>query len=431
MSPSLSGMSTRSPPVATNHSFSFPSDALNPVIARVTPSLFSNGPDMADRQHHYSGQLQVSRSRQEAFHNDFVVHPEARVRTESRDTPSPFNSYPDVQSSSFPIEHENILFENDYNYNAKMDPEDLSHEQQNMQEQLYICFQQKNIQLTVSTLRKIYTKQCRIFRIPLILTAVMPSSSPDIQSQSASQQLQSNVIFTLNCIQWSIGAQKNSNSESFKYKMNKKISHWLLKEQIKKGMPVYYNADIGNVAVSVVQSILKQVMELELSLELLEAIKFPKPFEVLLPFIYSWCSSGDPLLSSRAREFAIQHNISTHSPGPSTHSVRSDVMGQMSSSGMMMMNSSQHVGDRGVTSQSSDIHDAELHHRLFLMLKSHPEGILGSRIPTVYKDNFREPLRLRGQKLKDIMTGVGAEMIGDDGPGDKVFFLKSRGASLY
>lgn len=44
--------------------------------------------------------------------------------------------------------------------------------------------------------------------------------------------------FALTCIQWCFGVQKGSKVESFKYKMNKNIARWILKELQRKGIPV-------------------------------------------------------------------------------------------------------------------------------------------------------------------------------------------------
>eukprot|EP01041_Mallomonas_annulata_P012049 gene12049-25246_t len=313
---------------------------------------------------------------------------------------------------------------NDVLYLQKITFEDLSYEQRIMQEQLATCFRQKNFQQAVSTLRKIYTKQSRVFKIPVILASIMPVLPTDTPF---SQYAQSNVIFTLNCIQWSIGAQKNCNAESFKYKMNKKISYWLLKEQIKKGIPTYYIPEIGSVGITVVQSVLKQVMELDLGLEILQACKVTNPLEVLLPFIRAWSMNIDPLLAGRALEFANQQgiNMALIRP-PGSESLRT------TGGGLGVIGSSPFASGfgfgavRGSMIPSNDSQDAAVQHRLYLLLRKFPDGILGSRIPIIYRDEFREPLRLRGQKLKDIMLALGADMVGEEGPGDKIFLFPSN-----
>jgi len=303
----------------------------------------------------------------------------------------------------------------------------FSAEQKKIQKELVVAFQHQDVQLAVSTLRKVYTKQFREFRIPIVLTAAMPSiTDPSTHFSEYSCSL---VVFTLDCVQWSIGAQKNSNADSFKYKMNKKISCWLLRIQKEKGMPSVYIASIGAVALSLVHYLLNHVMELELCLDILMMTLIHNPMDVLLPYVHAWSNCGDVMLASKACEFASKHGfpISFHRQqyGSFTRNDGAVSFNITSGAGMENMSyvssgySSLSVG--GVSLAQAHTFDTEVSQRLLTLLRSFPDGILGSRVPIYYRERFGEPLRLPGHKLRDIMISLRVVEVGEEGPGDKIY----------
>lgn len=362
-------------------------------------------------------------SQRDTLQNEFSFRSDTKDFTEVQED---FSSFRD--SPTDPNVHAQYYDDNLPDSYLQGGLEELTFEQQSMQEQLGNWFRQKNIQMAVSTLRKIYTKQSRVFRIPTILSVVMPSSGaqfPD-SNQFMSEYSLTNVIFTLNCIQWSIGAQKNANSDSFKYKMNKKISAWLLKEQIKKGVPSQFVPELGNVAVIVVQSILKQVMEFELCQEILEMAKIPNPIEALVPYVYSWIRSPDHALSGRARDFADQHGIAYNNilSSANTQLSSNDVGLSQASFGYLGISNSSISSLQASNIQSqtqpqartmswplAEAEDTDTTQELLFLLKKYPEGLLSSQVSMAYADEFKKPLRLHGQSLKDIMLGIGAGLV--------------------
>ena len=313
--------------------------------------------------------------------------------------------------------------------------ESLHGEHRALLEELVAGFRSLDVQSTVSTLRKIYTKQYRDFRIPVALKFVCPGAEYPTPGSGTSPTA---VVFSFNCIQWCMGGQKNCNTASFKYKMNKKISHWLLNEQVRKGIPLIPVDDIIYAAVAAASNILSQVVELDLALEILNAGKVENPAAVLQPFVDAWKSSPDPASAERARLFSCNRPSDYHAIESMT-SMLQDGMGWL---------------DDG----SSGVSDFIVSQRLLSLLNQHPNGILGSRIPILYRDRYNEPLRLRGMKLKDMLRGTlggidvlitssnfthfiitsfiimntlkyhlfisaldGVEIVGKDGPGDKIF----------
>ena len=48
---------------------------------------------------------------------------------------------------------------------------------------------------------------------------------------------------------------------------------------------------------------------------------------------------------------------------------------------------------------------AVVEERLVQVLSKYPAGVLGAHIPAIYREEYDEPLRLYGRKLKDILLG--------------------------
>jgi len=176
----------------------------------------------------------------------------------------------------------------------------INEEKQQLQDELAFAISSQNVQLGVSKLRKIYTKQFRGFRIPTILGTISQESGPD-RLLSYSE-----IAFILGCIQWCYGGQKGFHWDSFTYKMNKNIARWLLKDLQRKHFEASIYAEILPVVVVTVQNILKQVVEFDFCLEILQFLNVENPLGVLSPQLYTWGFSSNPSQALRAKDFALQ-----------------------------------------------------------------------------------------------------------------------------
>ena len=284
-------------------------------------------------------------------------------------------------------------------------------EQRELLEALSAAFRALDVQYAVSTLRKIYTKQVRDFRVPIILKSIYPGTDVGYESIGGPPggTSPSSVIFTLQCIQWCIGAQKSGNVVSFKYKMNKKISHWLLNEQARKGLPTVFVPEIASTAITVVRNIFKHVAELDLALEILQTARVPEPMEILAPYIEAWMRSPDRALAAKACSFSENRGLSTsafvgggaRSLGDNEDSMRF-ISSNLSDFDHPTANSSMPFS---MPSASQVAREMTTNANLLSLLDDYPNGILGSRIPIVYRDRFNDTLHLRNMKLKDLMLG--------------------------
>lgn len=230
-----------------------------------------------------------------------------------------------------------------------------------------------------------YTKQTRGFRIPDILRDVFPQIGENgiLTSPTASAY----ILFTLSCVQWCLGMSTGEKPDSYKYKMNKNIARWLFKELLRKGIPAMLPNDVTHAVQSVVAHIFELNIEPEFAQELAGAFgvvgpvakfqmpspKSPHPYESKFTFIDNPVTI--PVVSSATKDSFSQ-------------------VADLLASGM----------------SPSQIHNAiprmSVDHRLFLLVAWSADGILGARIPSLYREVFNDRLRLQGRKLKDVLLGM-------------------------
>ena len=318
-----------------------------------------------------------------------------------------------------------------------------------------------NVGLAVCTLRKIYTKQTKTFNIPdVLLDALASKCTSRIVGGVAVQHMNTmTILFVLSCIQWCFGVQGGEHIESFKYKMNKNIAKWFLKcvSQLHNS-DVPLTPDIHVSAKTVVCHILESVAEMEFCLEILETMEVENVQEVLMKHVAFWTSSDNKALSAKAEKFAMEHNLplqeykdaygdsfegtngnpyindcASHSSGDP-----SSLHPSTSSKSAIISKATFSLDDRGgvaggvaalenLTSEqlmSLPVDRLTPDQKLFLLIVRSPRGLLGARVPSLYREHYSERLRLQGRKLKDvILISKKIEMIGSDGPGDKLFQL--------
>ena len=340
------------------------------------------------------------------------------------------------------------------------DSEDYS-EQRALHEELIAAIWANNVKAAVAALRKMYTRQSRNFRIPALLSQIMPDTTSMLKDNRL-DIFHATIKFSLECIQWCFGNQRGENVESFKYKMNKNISRWLLKETQRKGLPNPATQYTINIAVSLVKAILIDTTELEFALEILTSLNVPKPLQYFIPFVSSWLKSP-PAFQAQLdmkvlRKFIFEHPdlhaflqgasppvmMSTGGKFPfrsleegsptSVYSVNNPPDGRDEGArhGHMQQDTRQHILNyytdfgahqgREIDQVVLGSNSQSLESKLLKLLTRSAKGELGARIPALYRDEYGEPLRLKGRKLKDILLETGmVEMVGSDGPGDKLF----------
>lgn len=266
----------------------------------------------------------------------------------------------------------------------------FTHEQHQLQQELMNAVYAYNVKSAVSTLRKMYTKQSKTFRIPVILGLILPDTSAMI-TNGRNDLLNVALCFILDCIHWCFGVQKGENFESFKYKMNTNIARWLLRECAKKGIPSAVSNVVYNATIKLMNLIMDNYLELNFTYELLQAMNIPQPIPRLIPYIHMWLGSSSSSMKMRVHEFLYEHPefapylaAESNKPYP-THP-------QLSS----FEDGSPHP---------HDVNDKELEFKLLNLLEKSVNGELGARIPTLYREEYGEPLKLRGRKLKDILMG--------------------------
>mmetsp|Transcript_3296 Transcript_3296/g.5143 ORF Transcript_3296/g.5143 Transcript_3296/m.5143 type:complete len:843 (+) Transcript_3296:156-2684(+) len=314
----------------------------------------------------------------------------------------------------------------------------ISREQRALHGELVNAVYAYNVKTAVSTLRKIYTKQTRHYRIPTILAVVFPDTGAMV-ADGRTDLLNVAVGFSLDCIQWCFGMQKGENIESFKYKMNANIARWILRETVRKGVPSPPTQVIMNTTVSVVNHILDTVVELDFAWELLTAMKVPNAVQRLVPYILTWRASSDSSVEARVNEFLYDHQEFSIMIPPSQSRLDRNMFTPQggyrwddSADRKLVLGGGTHImqAHPGQTKKHVDTEDQSLENRLLKLLARSQKGELGARIPALYRDEYGESLRLRGRKLKDILLDTGkVEMIGAEGPGDKVFRIVSKHGS--
>lgn len=289
------------------------------------------------------------------------------------------------------------------------DGEVLSPEQRALHDELVTAVYAYNVKDAVTTLRKIYNKQTRCFRIHTVLAVVLPDTAA-MAADGRNDLLCVAVSFALDCIQWTLGVQKGENVESFKYKMNVNIARWILRETVRKGVPDPPPTPVVSGVIDLVEQILDSVVEPDFAWELLSSLHVPQAMQRLVPHLLRWRMSRDPVVESRLNEFLHEHKefASVIPPSQPPHALLTSHYRSTADPGIPSM-----MGAGGVYSaRYSTAHsppspdDLTLEGRLLKLLARSAKGELGARIPALYRDEFGEPLRLRGRKLKDILMGV-------------------------
>mmetsp|Transcript_2487 Transcript_2487/g.3815 ORF Transcript_2487/g.3815 Transcript_2487/m.3815 type:complete len:787 (-) Transcript_2487:420-2780(-) len=306
-------------------------------------------------------------------------------------------------------------------YIQQSDGEDISREQYSLHEGLVSAIYSYDVKVTVSTLQKIYTKQTRYYRVPAVLAAVLPDTAAMV-ADGRVDLFNVAVCFLLDVILWCFEIQKSENVESFNYKMNVDIARWILREAVRKGIPTPVTQVIADAVISVVRSILDAFVELDFTWELLITLKIPDPVQRLKPFILAWYTSTDPSVKARVNSFLFKRQeFSSIIPPPQFRHGRNDFVSQSEVHQKDSMGVKVHPAQRKPLCVTEE---QLLEGRLLTLLSRSRKGELGSRIPSLYRDEFGECLRLRGRKLKEILLDTGkVKMVGPDGPGDKVFRL--------
>jgi hypothetical protein len=301
-------------------------------------------------------------------------------------------------------------------------------EHHQLQDDLTHGIYSSNVKLTVTTLRKMYTKQTKTFRIPLVLSVVLPDTSA-MALNGRIDLINIALCFILDCIQWCFGVQKGENFESFKYKMNANIARWLLKESVRKGIPSPVSSAVSNSTLKLMSQILENYLELNFVYELLQSMHISEPIYRMVPYVHHWLTVTATIpgsMHTRVHEFLYAHPEFSHAlsaaPNPDFSFSPSQTIASFHS-------------------EDNSAADHMLVTRLLNLLKKSVNGELGARIPTLYRDEYGEPLRLKGRKLKDILIGPSSflsshllsslcltetgkvDVYGCDGPGDKLFRL--------
>ena len=158
----------------------------------------------------------------------------------------------------------------------------MTPEQTSLFQSLSVSFATRNVKAAVAVLRQVYTKQSRRFRIPTLLAMIIPETVYPFPGNDSVIGL-SGVIFTLHCIQFCFSGKRVDSADSFKHKMNKNVSRWLLKEQQRKGIPIQLTPEVHELAIYVAQSVCQMATasEIELTMEVLMAYHVPNPSSIM------------------------------------------------------------------------------------------------------------------------------------------------------
>jgi len=333
--------------------------------------------------------------------------------------------------------------------------ETLTKEQRVLHDDLVTAIYAYNVNAAVSTLRKMYTKQTRTFRIPTVLGVLLPDTAAMIVD-GRTDLLNVAVCFALDSIQWCFGVQKGENIESFKYKMNANIARWILHETVKKGIPTTPTPVIQEATISVVNHILENVVELEFAWEMLTTLNISHPIQRIVPHVLAWRGYPNPSIEARVNEFLYDHPeigsiIPPSNPNSNIHMPPQPPINFRPGSGPVSPTSANNIPGTDRTSQmvQAFLRDQQIHHpgmdypinshisnqnqnlqpplppdatddpmldRKFMKMMGGGGGgrpqpnDLGPRISPLYRDEYNDPLRMRG------MDGPN--------PADKMFRLK-------
>jgi hypothetical protein len=318
---------------------------------------------------------------------------------------------------------------------APVTTETLTKEQRVLHDDLVTAIYAYNVNAAVSTLRKMYTKQTRTFRIPTVLGILLPDTAAMIVD-GRTDLLNVAVCFALDSIQWCFGVQKGENIESFKYKMNANIARWILHETVKKGIPTTPTPVIQEATISVVNHILENVVELEFAWEMLTTLNISHPVQRVVPHVLAWRGYPNPSIEARVNEFLYDHpeigniippsNPNMHMPpqpplqfrpqggpvsptgssipqGPdrTSHMVQAFLRDQQRHHSGMDYPIAPHLQNQPPNQMPPDGHDDQMMDRNLMKLMGRPQpGDLGPRMSPMYRDEFGDPMRLRGDPMR-------------------------------
>jgi hypothetical protein len=323
------------------------------------------------------------------------------------------------------------------NSSAPVTTETLTKEQRVLHDDLVTAIYAYNVNAAVSTLRKMYTKQTRTFRIPTVLGILLPDTAAMIVD-GRTDLLNVAVCFALDSIQWCFGVQKGENIESFKYKMNANIARWILHETVKKGIPTTPTPVIQEATISVVNHILENVVELEFAWEMLTTLNISHPVQRVVPHVLAWRGYPNPSIEARVNDFLYDHPeigsiIPPSNPAPNMHMPPQPPMqyrpggGPVSPTGSSMQQGpdrtshmvqaflrdqqrhqpgmdypiAPHLQNQPPNQLPPDGHEDPMMDRnlMKLMGRSQP-GDLGPRMAPMYREEFGDPMRLRGEPIR-------------------------------
>lgn len=332
----------------------------------------------------------------------------------------------------------------DPNASNPVSTETLTKEQRVLHDDLVTAIYAYNVNAAVSTLRKMYTKQTRTFRIPTVLGILLPDTAAMIVD-GRTDLLNVAVCFALDSIQWCFGVQKGENIESFKYKMNANIARWILHETVKKGIPTTPTPVIQEATISVVNHILENVVELEFAWEMLTTLNISHPVQRIVPHVLAWRGYPNPSIEARVNDFLYDHpeigsiippshpNPNMHMPpqpssmqyrsagGPvspttastslpppgndrTSHMVQAFLRDQRPHPGMdYPMGAPHHPGQPGTHLAPDNPEDPMIDRNLMKLMGRTHSGDVGSRMPPMYRDEFADPMRLRGSSCFSIL----------------------------
>merc|ERR1711865_1355993 len=105
-----------------------------------------------------------------------------------------------------------------------------------------------------------------------------------------------------------MGVQGSGNaSDSFKYKMNRNISRWLLKELQRQTLPQIPHPEVESHAIAVANHILRNIAEFDFALDILVVVGVRDPYSIIRPFIEYSNRNPDPSLAVKVTEFVLKH----------------------------------------------------------------------------------------------------------------------------
>jgi hypothetical protein len=208
------------------------------------------------------------------------------------------------------------------------------------------------------------------------------------------------ILFTLSCVQWCLGMPSGEKPDSYKYKMNKNIARWLLKELQRKGIPSLLPADVAHAAYSVIAHILEHNVEPDFAQELAGMLGISSVANLTKTQQLTPRSSNESPMQGFETKFTFDIATGTISATQTPTSAQQSAAREQETyaqfKDFLQSNMSIQQVHAAIPKMGVD-------HRLFLLVAKSPGGLLGARIPSLYREVFGERLRLQGRKLKDIL----------------------------